>query len=70
MSVLQSEVFEAFRAIDIPEDKALRAAEALGKRNDDVPSIRGALLLLKGMMALCWPFRWPFSHGYSCAEQA
>ena len=38
--MLQREVFEAFRAIDIPEDKALRAAEALGKRNDDVTSIR------------------------------
>jgi hypothetical protein len=29
MSVMQSEVFEAFRAIDIPEEKALKAATAL-----------------------------------------
>lgn len=29
MSAMQAEVFEAFRAIDVPEDKALRAAAAL-----------------------------------------
>ncbi len=29
MSAIQAEVFEAFRAIDVPEDKALRAAAAL-----------------------------------------
>jgi hypothetical protein len=29
MSNLQSEVFEALRAIDIPEDKSLKAATAL-----------------------------------------
>jgi uncharacterized protein HemY len=28
---MQTEVFEAFRAIDIPEDKALKAAAALSK---------------------------------------
>ena len=41
MSAMQSEVFEAFRAIDIPEDKA--ALKALpcraGRRDDDVVSI-------------------------------
>ena len=29
MRAMQTEVFEAFRAIDVPEDKALRAAAAL-----------------------------------------
>jgi hypothetical protein len=29
MSTLQQEVYEAFRAIDVPEDKALKAAAAL-----------------------------------------
>lgn len=47
MSNLQSEVFEAFRAIDIPEDKALKAATALSKRDDDVASLKGELLGLK-----------------------
>lgn len=31
MSAMQAEVFEAFRAIDVPEDEALRAAAALPK---------------------------------------
>jgi hypothetical protein len=30
---MQTEVFEAFRAIDVPEDKALKAAAALSKRD-------------------------------------
>ena len=29
MSVVQAEVYEAFRALDVPDDKALRAAVAL-----------------------------------------
>ncbi len=29
MSAMQAEVFEAFRSIDVPEDKALKAATAL-----------------------------------------
>lgn len=29
MSAMQAEVYQAFRAIDVPEDKALKAAEAL-----------------------------------------
>jgi len=47
---MQSEVFEAFRAIDVPEDKALKAATALGKRDDDVTSIKADLLLMKWMV--------------------
>ena len=38
MSAMQAEVFEAFRAIDVPEDKALRAAAALASafsKSDD-----------------------------------
>ena len=52
MSAMQSEVFEAFRAIDIPEDKALKAAAALGRRDDDVVSIKADIMLIKGLMAL------------------
>ena len=47
MSALQSEVYEAFRAIDIPEDKALKAAAALSKRADDVPSFKAELNVIK-----------------------
>jgi hypothetical protein len=52
MSAMQTEVFEAFRAIDIPEDKALKAAAALGRRDDDVVSIKADIVLIKGLMAL------------------
>jgi hypothetical protein len=40
MSTLQSEVLVAFRAINVPEEKALKAAEALNKRDDDVTVLR------------------------------
>jgi hypothetical protein len=35
MTTLQSEIFEAFRSIGVPEDKALKAAEAFGKKDED-----------------------------------
>ena len=54
---MQSEVFEAFRAIDIPEDKALRAATALSKRDDDVTSIRSELQIIKWMMGFVLAFQ-------------
>jgi hypothetical protein len=41
---MQMEVFEAFRAIDIPEDKALKAAAALSKRDDDVAKTDTSIL--------------------------
>ena len=50
MSVMQSEVFEAFRAIDVPEDKALKAATALSKRDDDVTDMKRDLAVLKWMV--------------------
>jgi hypothetical protein len=50
MTVMQSEVFEAFRAIDVPEDKALKAATALSKRDDDVASLKADMTLLKWMV--------------------
>jgi hypothetical protein len=52
MSALQSEVYEAFRAIDVPEDKAMKAATALGRRDDDVISIKGELVSIKGELTL------------------
>jgi len=57
MSVMQSEVFEAFRAIDIPEEKALRAAAALSKRDDEVVSVKSELLVLKWMMGFVLAFQ-------------
>jgi hypothetical protein len=57
MSNMQSEVFEAFRAIDIPEEKALKAAAALSKRDDDVTSIKGELALMKWMIGFILAFQ-------------
>ncbi len=50
MTQMQSEVFEAFRSIDVPEDKALKAAAALSKRDDDVTSVHSELTVIKWMM--------------------
>ena len=62
MSVLQAEVYEAFRSIDVPDDKALKAAVALSgalarvedetskgfsKRDADIDSIRKDVQVLK-----------------------
>jgi hypothetical protein len=44
---MQAEVFEALRAIDIPEDKALKAAAALSRRDEDVAALRSDVGLLK-----------------------
>jgi hypothetical protein len=52
MSTLQSEVFEALRAIDIPEDKALKAAAALARRDIDVAELRGDVATLKSDVAI------------------
>jgi hypothetical protein len=53
---MQTEVFEAFRAIDIPEDKALKAAAALSKRDDDVASLKTDTSILKWMMGFVLAF--------------
>lgn len=57
MSVMQSEVFEAFRAIDVPEDKALKAATALSRRDDDVSTIKSELLVIRWMMGFVLAFQ-------------
>ncbi|MDQ6702908.1 MAG: integrase [Pseudomonadota bacterium] len=57
MTVMQTEVFEAFRAIDIPEDKALKAAAALSKRDDDMASLKTDTSILKWMMGFVLAFQ-------------
>ena len=47
MSALIGEVYEAFRAMEVPEDKALKAAEALSRRDNDVTSLRADLATTK-----------------------
>ena len=57
MTVMHSELFEAFRAIDIREEKALKAASALSRRDDDVSAIKAELLLIKWMMGFVLAFQ-------------
>lgn len=57
MTVMHSEVFEAFRAIDVPEEKALKAAAALNKRDEDVSSLKSDMLLLKWMLGFVLAFQ-------------
>jgi hypothetical protein len=69
---MQTVVFEAFRAIDIPGDKALNAAEALSRGNDqaikihenclakieaDTASLKIATAILKWMMGIMLAFQ-------------
>jgi hypothetical protein len=60
MTSMQSEVFEAFRDMSAAEDKALRAAGALAKRDDDVAAIKGDVLLMKRMLGLVLAFQIAF----------
>ena len=57
MIQMQSEVSEAFRSIGVPEDKALKAAAALSKRDDDVTSVRSELTVIKWMMGFVLAFQ-------------
>jgi hypothetical protein len=54
---MQMEVFEAFRAIDIPEDKALKAAAAHSKRDGDVASLKTDTSIHKWMMGFVLAFQ-------------
>ena len=72
MSNMQSEVFEAFRAISVPEEKALKAATALSKRDEEVASIKTDTVVLKWMVgtlaAVMFGIGAPIRSGYSCAS--
>ncbi|MDG5493710.1 integrase [Niveispirillum sp. SYP-B3756] len=57
MSTMQTEVFEAFRAIDIPEEKALKAASALSKRDEDVTGLKSDVNIIKWMMGFVLAFQ-------------
>ena len=49
--------FEAFQAIDIPEEKALRTATVLSRRDDDVSAIESELLVMKWMIGFVLAFQ-------------
>jgi hypothetical protein len=57
MTPMQSEVFEAFRSIDIPQDNALNAAGALAKRDDGVAGFEAELRLMTWMLGFALALR-------------
>lgn len=57
MTTMQSEVYEAFRAIDIPEEKAVKAAAALSKRDDDAGALKSDMNLMKWMLGFVLAFQ-------------
>ncbi len=52
---MQGEVYQAFRSINVPEDKAIQAASALSKRDDDVGSLKRDMAVLKWMVGTLYP---------------
>jgi len=50
MAIIQSEVFEAFKDLGVSDEKALRAAGALARRDDDVGSLKADMALVKCML--------------------
>jgi hypothetical protein len=57
MTTMQSEVFQAFRSVNIPEDLAMAAAGALARRDDDVAALKADMLLLKWMLGFVLAFQ-------------
>ncbi len=57
MTNMQSEVFQAFRSIEIPEDKAIAAASALAKRDDEVTALKSDRLVVKWMLGVVLAFQ-------------
>jgi hypothetical protein len=54
---MQSEVFEAFRDLGASEEKSLKAAQALSKRDDDVVSLKSDMMIMKWMMGFVLAFQ-------------
>jgi len=57
MTTIQSEVFDAFRDMGVAEDKAVKAAAALSKRDEDVTSLKTDINLLKWMVGFVLAFQ-------------
>jgi hypothetical protein len=56
VTTVHSEVFEAFRDLGASEDKALKAAAALSKRDEDIADMKRDLHLLKWMVGATLTF--------------
>ncbi len=56
MAIIQSEVFEAFKDLGVSDEKALRAAGVLARRDDDVGSLKADMALMKWMLGVLMAF--------------
>ncbi len=52
MSAMQSEVHQAFRKMNVPEQEALDAAAALSRRDADVGALKADTLVVKALLAV------------------
>ncbi len=50
MSTMEAEVFDAFRAAGVPDDKAMAAAQALNRRDTRLSAAESDIILLKWMV--------------------
>jgi hypothetical protein len=50
MSTMEAEVFDAFRAAGVPDDKAMAAAQRLNRRDTRVSAVESDVILLKWMV--------------------
>jgi len=57
MTTIQSEIFDAFRSMGVSEDKAVKAAAALSRRDDDVTSLKTDVNLMKWMIGFVLAFQ-------------
>jgi hypothetical protein len=56
MATMQSEVFEAFRSLNVSDELAIKAASALSKRDDVVNKLDSDVQLLKWMQGVTLAF--------------
>ncbi len=62
MSSVQSEVYAAFRFIGVDEDPAMKAAAALGQRDNDLAKLdtrlAALMVMVGGLYAIIVPVAW------------
>ncbi len=51
MSLIQAELFEAFRDMGVAEDKAMRVARALSRRDQDISNLEADVSILRADLA-------------------
>jgi len=52
MALMMGRLYAALRAVDVPDDKAIAAAEEVAEFKDAISGMRTDLAVLKGMVGL------------------